>query len=71
MSQTITFRPTKELAQWIASAARKSGVSQGRFIRDHLAQARRQDNGSRRFMRLAGTIRGAPDLSTRKGFATK
>lgn len=71
MSQTITFRPTKELARWIELAARRSGVSQGYLIREHLARARRLDTKSKKFMRLAGTVRGAPDLSTRKGFSKK
>jgi hypothetical protein len=48
------------------------GVSQGQFIRSHLEQARASDRKSRKFMRLAGLIRGGPrDLSQRKGFSTK
>ena len=71
MGQTITFRPTKELALWIAQAANRSGMSQGQFIREHLSRARRGDNKSKKFMRLAGTVRGPADLSSRKGFASK
>jgi hypothetical protein len=68
MSQTITVRLTKELAAWLGHAAAKTGVSQGKIVRDQLEQAR----GSARqhtFMRLAGTVRGPKDLSTRKGFS--
>jgi hypothetical protein len=71
MGQTITFRPTKKLAQWIEQTAAKIGVSQGRFIRSHLERARSGDSSSKKFMRLAGVIRGAPDLSSRKGFSEK
>ena len=72
MGQTITFRPTKKLAGWIERAAQQMGVSQGQFIRSHLEQAHAGDRKSRKFMRLAGAIRGGPrDLSERKGFSTK
>ena len=72
MGQTITFRPTKKLAGWIEQTAAQMGVSQGQFIRSHLEQARAGDRKSRKFMRLAGSIRGGPrDLSQRKGFSTK
>jgi hypothetical protein len=70
MRQTITFRPTKKLAEWIERAAEQMGVSQDQFIRSHLEQARAGDRNSRKFMWLAGVIRGGPrDLSERKGFS--
>lgn len=56
---------------WIEQAAAQLGVSQGQFIRSHLEQARAADRSGRKFMRLAGTVRGARDLSTRKGFSIK
>ena len=72
MSQTITFRPTKKLADWIEQTAARIGVSQGKLIRDHLERARQSDNGARKFMRFAGVIRSGPrNLSTRKGFSKK
>jgi hypothetical protein len=72
MSQTITFRPTRELAGWIEQASAQLGISQGQFIRSHLAEARRLDNKAQKFMRLAGVVRGGSrDVSTRKGFSTK
>jgi hypothetical protein len=71
MSQTITFRPTKKLAQWIQQAAVKIGVSQGQFIRAHLECAHSEDRSSKKFMRLADRMRGAPDLSSRSGFSAK
>jgi hypothetical protein len=70
MGQTITFRPTKKLADWIEQAAAQMGVSQGQLIRDQLERARTADRSSKKFMRIAGIIRGGPrDLSTKKGFA--
>ena len=45
------------------------GVSQGRLIRDELERARREDVQARRYLRLAGSVRLAPDLSSRKGFS--
>src|SRR5437773_1322281 len=72
MGQTITFRPTKKLAGWIEQTAARIGVSQGKLIRDHLERARQSDNGTRKFMRFAGVLRGGPrNLSTRKGFSKK
>jgi hypothetical protein len=72
MGQTITFRPTKKLADWIEQAAAQMGVSQGQFIRSHLEQARGGDRTFKKFLRFAGVIRNGPrDLSTRKGFSKK
>jgi hypothetical protein len=72
MGQTITFRPTKKLAEWIEYSAAQMGVSQGQFIRSHLEQARGGDRTSKKFVRFAGVIRnGSRDLSTRKGFSKK
>ncbi|HLQ47245.1 MAG TPA: ribbon-helix-helix domain-containing protein [Planctomycetaceae bacterium] len=68
MSQTITIRLTPDLAEWLDATAAKSGVSQGKIVRDQLEQARRQ-TASQSFMRLAGTVRGPKDLSRRKGFS--
>ena len=72
MGQTITFRPTKKLADWIEQTAAQIGVSQGQFIRSHLEQARGGDRSSKKFLRFAGVMRNGPrDLSTRKGFSKK
>jgi hypothetical protein len=68
MSQTITIRLTKELASWLEQASKRSGMPRGRIIREQLEKAR-GSGGGQPFMRLAGTVRGARDLSTRKGFA--
>ena len=68
MSHTITVRLTKELATWLEEVAAEMGVSQGRIIRDQLEKAR-TTTSSGAFMRLAGTVRGPKDLSSRKGFS--
>ncbi len=68
MSHTLTVRLSKELAEWLEDTAAKSGVSQGKIVRDQLEQARARKAGQR-FMRLAGALAGPPDLSARKGFS--
>ena len=68
MSHTITVRVPKELAAWLKQVAAKTGVPQGKIVRDQLERAKA---GSPRqpFMRLAGAVQGPRDLSSRKGFA--
>lgn len=69
MSQTITIRLNKELAEWLADTSKRVGVPQGKLVRDQLEKAK-ASAGSRPYMRLAGSIRGLPrDLSRRKGFS--
>jgi hypothetical protein len=68
MSHTITVRLDAELATWLEKVAAKRGVSQGKIIRDQLEQARAKST-TRSFMRLAGSVKGSSDLSSRKGFS--
>ena len=70
MGHTITVRLTPELAAWLQHAAETTGVSQGEIIREQLQKAR-QDGETRAFMRLAGTVHGPRELSSRKGFSTE
>ena len=68
MSHTLTVRLSKELAAWLEEVAAKTGVPQGKIVRDQLEKARA--TGPRHgFMRLAGSVRGPRDLSSRKGFS--
>jgi len=67
MSHTITVRLTHELAEWLASRAKKIGLAQGRIIREQLEKARASEQ--QRFLRLAGIVSGPRDLSARKGFS--
>ena len=68
MGQTITVRLPKDLADWLASTAAKTGVPQGRIVREQLEKAR-ASHANRSYLSLAGTVRGAKDLSRRRGFA--
>jgi predicted transcriptional regulator len=68
MSHTVTIRLTKELAAWLEQVAKRSGMPRGRIIREQLEKAR-ESGGEQAFMRLAGSVRGARDLSARKGFS--
>jgi hypothetical protein len=69
MGNTLTIRIPDDLAQWLDETARKSGVPKGRLVRDELEKARKA--GSQPFLRLAGTVTGPANLSTRKGFSRK
>ena len=69
MSHTITVRLNRDLADWLAETAARTGVPQGQLIREQLEKAK-ASAGSRPYMRLAGSIRGLPrDMSRRKGFS--
>ena len=68
MSHTITVRIDDSLVDWLADTARRTGRSQGEIVREQLQRAR-SEKKQRRFMRLAGCVVGASDLSSRKGFA--
>ena len=68
MGHTLTIRLDKDLAGWLETEAARTGVSQGKIVRDELERARKA-RGSRPFMRLAGAIDGPKELSRRKGFS--
>lgn len=68
MGHTLTVRLPEDLAEWLRTASEEAGVPQGRIVRDELEKAR--DRQRRKgYMRLAGSMRGARDLSSRKGFS--
>jgi hypothetical protein len=71
MSHTITVRIESDLAAWLERSATESGLSQGAIVREQLRKARESAKGTKSFMRLAGTIDGAKNLSQRKGFSRK
>lgn len=68
MGQTITVRLTKELAEWLEQTSRRAGVPQGRIVREQLEKARAAAS-TQPFLRLAGSVRGPRELSSRKGFS--
>jgi hypothetical protein len=67
MSHTITVRLTEDLAKWLAGTAKRTGLPQGRIIREQLERMRAAEKQS--FLKLAGSLSGAPELSSRKGFS--
>ena len=69
MSNTFTVRLPEDLAEWLNQAARRTGVSKGRIIREELENARKC--AKRPFLHLAGAVDGPRTLSTRKGFSPK
>ena len=68
MRHTLTVRLPPDLAAWLDEAARRAGLPQSQLVRDQL-EATRAKSDRKAFMRLAGSVRGAADLSTRKGFS--
>ena len=67
MGHTLSIRLTAEQAAWLKATSRKTGVAQGKLVREQIDRARTSVEPS--FMRLAGSISGPRDLSTRKGFS--
>ena len=68
MGNTITIRLPEELATWLKSTARKTGIPVGRLVREELERAKRE-KGDKPFLRYAGIMSGPPDLSSRKGYS--
>ena len=69
MRHAITVRLPDDLADWLAESAASSGRAQGQIIRQQLEKARSTEE--KPFLRLAGRVSGAANLSQRKGFAKK
>ncbi len=70
MGSTITLRVPKTLAAWLQEKSARTGISQSQIIKEQLERIRKGDKDAKKFMRLAGCIRGGPrDLSTRKGYS--
>lgn len=69
MGNTITVRLPEDLAGWLDAASRRAGVPRGRIIREQLELTRRREKQP--FLRLAGSVEGPRDLSTRKRFSRK
>lgn len=68
MGHTITVRLPRELAAWLEEQAATTGVPQGKIVRDQIEKAK-ATSARQSFRRLAGTVRGPKDLSSRKGFS--
>ena len=70
MTHTLTIRLTDELERWLGKLSRQTGIPKSEIVREQLEKAR-ADKTTPRFMRLAGTIKGAPGLSSRKGYSAR
>ena len=70
MSNTLSIRLPKELAQWVQQTAKQTGLTQGEVVRQQLEKAR-SSNAKKPWMALAGATRGPRDLSTREGFGKR
>ena len=67
MGHTLTIRLTPDLAEWLEETSATTGVPQGQIVRQQLERAKAAH--AKGFMRLAGSVKGPPDLSSRKGFS--
>jgi predicted DNA-binding protein len=67
MSRTLSIRLTADQAAWLKATSRKTGIAQGKLVREQIDRARTSVEPA--FMRLAGSMTGPPDLSMRKGFS--
>lgn len=70
MGHTLTIRLTSEISQWLETMSKQTGLSQGKLIRARLEDVMRNES-KKGFLRLAGNIDGARNLSTRKGFSRR
>jgi len=69
MGHTLTIRITEEMLHWLKDLSRRTGVPMGRIVRQQLESAK--NGGQQRFLRHAGALSGAVDLSSRKGFSRR
>jgi hypothetical protein len=68
MSNTLSIRLPKELDEWLAAEARKTGLPKSRIVREQLEAARTR-KARQPFLDLAGSVDGTPGLSRRRGLA--
>ncbi len=69
MSRTLTVRLTPAQAAWLEATSRKTGLPQGKLVREQIDRARQASKQG--FLRLVGATAGPRDLSMRKGFSAK
>ncbi len=70
MTRRLTIRLTDELERWLEKVSRETGIPKSEFVRAQLERVR-ADKKQKSFMRLAGSVGGAPSLSRRKGYSRK
>jgi hypothetical protein len=66
----ITIHLGRDLATWLDSISKQSGLSRSRIVEDMLEEARSLVP-ARTFLRLAGKVRGSKNLSEKKGFSRR
>ena len=69
MSTTLTIRLPEDLAEWVEKKTAATGRSRGSLVKEALERVRRAEHQP--FMKLAGAVEGASDLSSRRGFSRK
>jgi hypothetical protein len=62
MSNTLTIRVSKDLADWLQRKSLRTGMSQGQIVREQLERGRRGDGETKKFMRFAGVIKDGPAI---------
>lgn len=67
MNHSITVHLPADLHEWLEQEARTTGLSKDRIVCEQLENSRIRKI-PQPFMKLAGSVEGPPDLSTRKGF---
>jgi hypothetical protein len=68
-STVLTVRLPEDLAEWLDTTARRTGVPKGKIVREQLEKARAPKE--RPFMDLVGVMSGPRNLSLRKGYSPK
>lgn len=67
MSHTISVRIPDSTNEQLEARVRQTGRSRSVIVKEALEQS--LESEIKEFMHLAGSLDGAPDLSSRKGFA--
>ena len=67
MNKTVTVRLPDDLDEWLKEESRKTGLPKARVIRNHLELSRTR-KARQPFLDLAGSIKGTPGLSPKRGF---
>ena len=69
MRKTLTIRLGEEHEAWLARTSKETGLPRGQIVRNQIEKAAKTQPSARPFMRLAGVVVGARDLSRRQGFS--
>lgn len=68
MSESLTVRLSRDLADALRDEARQSGVPKGEIVRQALSARLQQTSAGSTIARYAGVMRGPSDLSTNKTY---